>query len=135
MSKLGTIMLVDDEPSILSALVETLEDDYNLMTATNGKEALLLLDKKLPDLIISDVSMPVMDGLAFLSSLKQKGLAVKIPLIFLSAKGQVVDVEKGVSLGAYGYIVKPFLPTRLIDKVEEVFTKLAARKKMKEDKQ
>ena len=134
MNKLGTIMVVDDEPAILSALVETLEDDYELMTATNGKEALALLDKKHPDLIISDVSMPVMDGLAFLSNLKQKGLAVKIPLVFLSAKGQVADVEKGVNLGAYGYIVKPFLPTRLLDKVTEVFTKLAARRNMKKDK-
>ncbi|HRU39595.1 MAG TPA: response regulator [Candidatus Goldiibacteriota bacterium] len=131
MNKLGTILVVDDEPAILSALVDTLEDDYTVLTATNGKEALALLDKKLPDLIISDVSMPQMDGLEFLTNLKKKGLGVKIPLIFLSAKGQVADVEKGVNLGAYGYIVKPFLPTRLLEKVEEVFVKLEARKKMK----
>jgi CheY-like chemotaxis protein len=134
MGKQGTIMVVDDEPAILSVLVETLEDDYSLMTATNGREALLLLEKKLPDLIISDVSMPVMDGLELMSNLKRKGLSVKIPLIFLSARGQVVDVEKGVSMGAYGYIVKPFLPTRLIAKVEEIFAKLATRKNMKEEK-
>jgi len=127
-------MLVDDEPAILSALVETLEDDYELMTATNGKEALALLDKKHPDLIISDVSMPVMDGLSLLSSLKKLGLNIKIPFIFLSAKGQVADVEKGVGMGAYGYIVKPFLPTRLIEKVEEVFVKLETRRNMKKDK-
>lgn len=131
MNKLGTILLVDDEPAILSALVETLEDDYNIMTATNGRDALLLLEKRLPDLIISDVSMPVMDGLALLSEIKKKGLGVKIPFMFLSAKGQINDVEKGVSLGAYGYLVKPFLPTRLLEKVEEVFEKLAERKKMK----
>jgi putative two-component system response regulator len=131
MNKLGTIMLVDDEPAILSALVETLEDDYNLMTATNGRDALALLEKRQPDLIISDVSMPVMDGLEFMTNLKKKGLSVKIPLLFLSAKGQVGDVEKGIALGAYGYLVKPFLPTRLIEKVEEIFAKLEARKKMK----
>jgi putative two-component system response regulator len=134
MNKLGTIMVVDDEPGILSALVETLEDDYEMMTATNGKEALALLEKKKPDLIISDVSMPVMDGLELMRNLKAKGLSIKIPLVFLSAKGQVADVEKGVQLGAYGYIVKPFLPTRLLEKVEEVFTKLAVRKNMKKDK-
>jgi CheY-like chemotaxis protein len=134
MNKLGTIMLIDDEPGILSALVETLEDDYELMTATNGKEALAMLEKKHPDLIITDVSMPVMDGLTFLSNLKKMGLNIKIPLVFLSAKGQVADVEKGVGMGAYGYIVKPFLPTRLIEKVEEVFNKLAIRRNMKKDK-
>jgi CheY-like chemotaxis protein len=132
MNKKGTILVIDDEPAILSALVETLEDDYSLMTATNGKEALSLLEKKLPDMIISDVSMPVMDGLEFMSNLKKKGLNIKVPLVYLSAKGQITDVEKGVSLGAYGYLVKPFLPTRLLDKVEEVFEKLAERKKMKD---
>lgn len=72
--------------------------------------------------------------LEFMSNLKKKGLNIKIPLIFLSAKGQVVDVEKGVSMNAYMYIVKPFLPTRLIAKVEEVFIKLAERKKLKDSK-
>jgi CheY-like chemotaxis protein len=127
----GTILCIDDEPAILAVLKETLDDEYDVMTATNGKEGLAVLDKKLPDLIISDISMPVMDGLEFLSNLKKRGLNIKIPLVFLSARGQVSDVEKGVGLGAYGYIVKPFLPTRLIEKVDEVFTKLAARKNMK----
>lgn len=131
MSVLGTILCVDDEPGILAVLKETLDDQYDVLTATNGVEALAVLDKKLPDLILSDISMPKMDGLEFLSNLKKRGLNVKIPLIFLSARGQVSDVEKGVGMGAYGYIVKPFLPTRLIEKVEEVFNKLAARKNMK----
>lgn len=131
MSAHGTILCVDDEPAILAVLKETLDDEYDVLTATNGKEALAVLDKKLPDLIITDISMPQMDGLELMSSLKKRGLSVKIPLIFLSARGQVSDVEKGVGMGAYGYIVKPFLPTRLIEKVDEVFTKLETRKNMK----
>ncbi len=130
----GTILCIDDEPGILEVLRETLDGEYDVLTATNGKEALAVLDKKLPDMILSDVSMPVMDGLEFLANLKKRGLGVKIPLVFLSAKGQVTDVEKGVGQGAYGYIVKPFLPTRLVEKVEEVFVKLSARKNMKKDK-
>jgi CheY-like chemotaxis protein len=134
MKSQGTILCIDDEPAILDVLKETLDSDYEILTATNGKEALAVLDKKLPDLIISDISMPKMDGLEFLSNLKKRGLSIKIPLIFLTARGQVSDVEKGVGQGAYGYIVKPFLPTRLVEKVDEVFTKLAARKNMKKDK-
>ena len=127
----GTILVVDDEPSILSALNDTLEDEYVVLKATNGVEALAVLDKSIPDLIISDISMPNMDGMQLLENVKRRGLGVKIPFLFLSAKGQVADVEKGLTKGAYAYIVKPFLPTRLLEKVEEIFTKLQTRKDMK----
>ena len=132
MGSRGTILVVDDEPGILEVLDETLSPYYDIMTAANGKEALGLLEKKHPDIIISDVSMPVMDGLELMTSLRRMDLSVKIPLLFLSARGQIADVEKGLQMGAYGYVVKPFLPTQLTLKVDEMFEKLATRRKMKQ---
>lgn len=128
MQNKGTILIVDDEPAVLGVLEEILSCDYDVMPAYNGKEALVLLEKKLPDLIIADISMPLMDGFELLDNIERKEIGVKIPLLFLTARGQISDIEKGLKHGAYGYMVKPFLPTQLIAKVEEIFDKLKKRK-------
>jgi len=127
----GKVLVVDDEPGIISALVDTLEDDYTVLTATNGREALEVIEKSMPQLVLLDIQMPEMDGLQVIAELKKRGLSVKIPVILITAKGQIQDVEKGLKAGAYSYIVKPFLPVRLIEEVNEAFDKLATRKQMK----
>jgi DNA-binding response OmpR family regulator len=135
MQNKGTILIVDDEPNILGVLEETFSYDYTILPAANGKEALALLEKKLPDMIIADISMPFVDGFELLANIRRQGLAAKIPLLFLTARGQIADMEKGLKLGAYGYMVKPFLPTQLIAKVEEIFDKLKRRKSDKNREQ
>jgi CheY-like chemotaxis protein len=128
------VVVADDEPFILSALQDTLSDDYSVHTASNGREAIKLVEKVMPDLIILDVMMPEMDGLEACKSLKREKATSSIPVILLTAKGQITDIEKGFKSGADAYVVKPFSPARLLEKVEEIFEKVAMRKKIIEDK-
>ncbi len=128
------IVVADDEPFILSALQDTLSDDYSVYTASNGKEAIKTVEKVMPDLIILDVMMPEMDGLEACKQLKKNKETASIPVIILTAKGQITDIEKGFKSGADAYVVKPFSPARLIEKVEEIFEKVEMRKKIIEEK-
>lgn len=134
MSEKKKIVVADDEPFILSALQDTLSDDYAIYTASNGKEAIKLVEKVMPNLIILDVMMPEMDGLEACKQLKKNKETSSIPVIILTAKGQITDIEKGFKSGADAYVVKPFSPARLIEKVEEIFEKVEMRKKIIEDK-
>lgn len=129
--KKGKILIVDDEPSILGAIKETLSEDYDVISAVNGKEALELLKKNLPDVIVLDVAMPDMDGFETFDRIKRMGLGIKIPVVFLTARAQIVDIEKGLGKGAYDYMVKPFLPSRLLDKMHEIFYRLKTREEEK----
>lgn len=128
------IVVADDEPFILSALQDTLSEEFQVFTASNGREAVELVGKVNPDLIILDVMMPEMDGLETTRVLKQEKSISSTPIILLTAKGQITDIEKGFKSGADAYIVKPFSPARLIEKVEEIFEKVEMRKKIVEDK-
>jgi CheY-like chemotaxis protein len=128
------IVVADDEPFILSALQDTLSDSYSVTTASNGAEAIKVAQRVMPDLIILDVMMPEMDGLDACKNLKRDKLTSAIPVILLTAKGQITDIEKGFKSGADAYVVKPFSPARLIEKVEEIFEKVEMRKKIMEDK-
>jgi len=128
------VVVADDEPFILSALQDTLSEDYKVYTATNGKEAIKMVEKVMPDLIILDVMMPEMDGLEACKVLKRNAATGNIPIIILTAKGQITDIEKGFKSGADAYIVKPFSPARLIEKVEEIFEKVEMRRKIQDKK-
>jgi DNA-binding NarL/FixJ family response regulator len=87
-------------------------------TAENGREALEILEKELPDMIICDVMMPEMDGYTFVERIRQDNRAGWIPVMFLSAKGQSQDKVKGLNTGADVYMVKPFEPEELVAQVE-----------------
>lgn len=128
------IVVADDEPFILSALNDTLSDEYEVHSASNGREAVKVAEKVLPDLIILDVMMPEMDGLDACKTLKREKSTANIPVILLTAKGQITDIEKGFKSGADAYVVKPFSPARLLEKVEEIFEKVAMRRKIMDDK-
>ena len=93
-----------------------------------------MLEKHSPDMVLLDISMPEMDGLETFDAIKRRGLGIKIPVVFLTAKGQLADIETGLGKGAYSYIVKPFLPTHLLDKLDEIFGKLKTREDMKKKK-
>ncbi|HRQ43592.1 MAG TPA: response regulator [Candidatus Goldiibacteriota bacterium] len=134
MSEKKKIVIADDEPFILSALQDTLSDEYAVFSASNGKEAVALVAKTMPDLAILDVMMPEMDGLEACKVLKKDSATKGVPVILLTAKGQITDIEKGFKSGADAYVVKPFSPARLMEKVEEIFEKVQMRKKIIEDK-
>lgn len=122
------IVVADDEPFILLALRDILSDDYSVYTATNGSLAISEVKKVNPDMVILDVMMPEMDGFEACKQLKKNKKTSAIPVILLTAKGQIMDIEKGFKSEADEYIVKPFSPTKLIEKVEEIFKKIAMEK-------
>lgn len=109
------LLLVDDEPKLLRAVAATLrEEGFSVITAQNGAEALVKLAESLPDLIISDIRMPVMDGYQFARALRSNPRTELIPLIFLTAKDEREDRITGFRNGIDAYITKPFDPEELI---------------------
>jgi two-component system, sensor histidine kinase and response regulator len=121
MSK-ASLLLVEDEPNLLLAIRDILElDDYQVNIAQNGREALNVLEEagdNLPDLIVSDIMMPYLNGLDFLKEVRKHEHWVRIPFIFLTAKGSKEDVQQGKLLGVDDYLIKPFDADDLLVAVE-----------------
>jgi PAS domain S-box-containing protein len=108
------ILIVDDVPENLHALVNILRDDYVINAATSGEKALETARRSPhPDLILLDIKMPGMDGYAVLDHLKKDPLTADIPVIFVSALDDFVDVARGLDLGVVDYITKPIDPNLL----------------------
>lgn len=126
------IVIAEDEPVIREAVNETLEDRFELHMAENGKMAMEILKKVKPDIILLDVMMPVMGGIEACKLIKQDENLATVPVIFLTAKGQITDVEKGFMAGADSYIVKPFTAGILAQKLDAILSKVEVRKRMKE---
>lgn len=102
------ILVVEDEEEIRAYLKTELSDDYKVATCCNGKEAYDYILKEMPDLVISDIMMPEMDGLTLCHKIKQNTNVNHIPIILLTAKSRMEDTLEGMETGADGYIVKPF---------------------------
>ena len=103
------ILIVDDEIDTLLPLKKSLEvEDYLIVGASNGKEALIKAKTEIPDLIILDLMMPEMDGYEVCEKLKKDRLTKNIPVIILTAKDAVRDKVKGLDIGADDYVTKPF---------------------------
>jgi len=103
------ILYVEDEADLREDLVEILEEEgYDVATASNGKEGLSELLRFLPDLILSDCMMPVMNGIEMLTEIRQRHPQFSsTPIVFLSAHAQKAHVEEGISTGAQHYLTKP----------------------------
>ncbi len=101
------IRIVDDEPNTLQLLRQILKKDYLLAFAKNGQDALEAVDKHRPDLILLDIMMPVMDGYEACKHLKSNPATGKIPVIFVTAMGEVKDESRGFDVGGVDYITKP----------------------------
>jgi DNA-binding response OmpR family regulator len=115
------ILIVDDEPNIVMSLEYTFKkNNFEVFIARDGQEALDLLKNKLPDLIILDVMMPLVDGYATLEQIKKDERLNHCKVIFLSAKNKEKDIKKGLLLGAHLYVVKPFSIKKLVDQVHEL---------------
>ncbi len=115
----ATLLLVDDDPSILDGVTDLLAlNGYRVITAANGREALGVMQQQRPDLIISDIVMPDMDGYELFSAIRSNPLWTPIPFIFLTARGQQADISTGNSLGVDAYLTKPFEPDTLLGVVQ-----------------
>ncbi len=118
-----TIMVVDDNPDLVTIVKTILEiKGFGVQTAHNGKEVFNLLEEKEPDLILLDIMMPQMNGLAVLKQLKGNPGTASIPVILLTAKVQFEDVLGGYKMGADCYITKPFTKTQLLDGINLIFS-------------
>ncbi|UCF60053.1 MAG: SpoIIE family protein phosphatase [Anaerolineaceae bacterium] len=114
MEELPRILIVDDEPLNIDYLEQELEDlDYEVFSARNGKEALELVESQLPDMILLDIMMPIMDGFEVLAQLKSEKQWRDIPVVVISALSDMDNVVKGIELGAEDYLPKPFDPVLL----------------------
>ncbi|MEN9214935.1 MAG: response regulator transcription factor [Gloeomargarita sp. DG02_4_bins_56] len=120
------IILIDDDSQLRFLTKEylELEGGYTVLTAGNGQEGWDLLSQVHPNLIVCDVMMPVMDGYEFVQKLRQHPRLRSIPLIFLSAKGDVVDRIVGLNAGGDVYLVKPFEPEELLAQIRSSLARL-----------
>ena len=117
------VLVVDDEPRIIKFLNLKLKTSgYEVITATNGAEALNQIREQAPDLLVLDVVMPGMDGF---EALKQIRTFSALPVIILSAREGNVDKVKGLDMGADDYLAKPFNPDELVARIEAVRRRLA----------
>ena len=107
------VLLVDDDDSMLDYLTDSLKHNYKIITARNGKEGLKLAVSQMPDLIITDVVMPEMDGIQMVKALKGNTLVSHIPVIMLSGKNKLQDRMLGLDTGADSYLPKPFYMSEL----------------------
>ncbi len=118
------ILIVDDEDHLRMLIEQTLEEledeGVELLTATNGEEALELIIEEHPNLVFLDVMMPKMNGIEVCRKVKQELKINDVFIIILTAKGQELDKQKGKDVEADVYMTKPFDPDELLDKAREV---------------
>lgn len=119
------ILIVDDEPNLLTAIAAVLRGEgFEAATARNGKDALLQLARSLPDLIVSDIRMPVMDGYKLARQLRSAPHTALIPIIFLTAKDETEDRIEGFRSGIDVYLTKPFEPEELVAVINSILARV-----------
>jgi len=114
-----TILVVDDEPPIVDLVRFTLEDaDVRVVEASDGAEALVVARRTIPDLILLDVHMPLLNGFEVCRTLRSEPALARIPIVMLTAAGREADRARGRAAGADEYLTKPFSPLALLALVE-----------------
>lgn len=110
------ILVAEDYKPLLLAIQSILEaEGYTVLTASDGEEALRLMERVRPDLILADIMMPRVNGYAFLTAVRSCPEWSSIPFIFLSARAEQEDLKKRKAMGVTGYLIKPFEPQELIE--------------------
>ncbi len=113
-----SVLVVEDDPVILKLLTVNFElEGYEVLSATQGAEALELARRRRPDVVVSDIMMPVMSGLELVGELASDPDLASVPVVLLSAKAQAADIRAGLDAGAADYVTKPFEPLDLITRV------------------
>lgn len=123
----GNILLVDDEPGLREAVQAYLEDSgFTVRTASNAQEGWTLLQQETPDVLISDIMMPQVDGHAFLAQVREDVRFKGLPVVFLTARGMTKDRIQGYNSGCDAYLSKPFDPEELVAVVGNLIERRAA---------
>ncbi len=120
------ILIIEDEEFVRENIIELLSaEDFYAVGAAEGKSGLELAFLHLPDLIICDVLMPLIDGYGVLKVLRQDPLTSSIPFVFLTAKAAKVDFRQGIEMGAHEYVTKPFTRADLLSAIDQQMKKSA----------
>jgi DNA-binding response OmpR family regulator len=118
------ILIAEDEPDIRDLIAFTLRfAGYEVVSCSNGEEAVELAKKESPDMILLDVRMPRMTGYDACKEIKSDPTMKDVPVVFLSAKGQESEIRDGMEAGAEEYLLKPFAPDQLTERVRSVLAK------------
>jgi two-component system chemotaxis response regulator CheY len=117
-----TILIVDDSESIRELVRFTLENEgFNVLAGKDGKDALKYLVKDtIIDLIVTDLHMPVMNGIEFIKIVRSKTEYISVPILFLTTESQTAKKMEAKKAGATGWIIKPFVPAKLIEAINKV---------------
>lgn len=119
------LLLVDDEPSLLRAVEACLRaEGFDVATARSGREALLSVAQTVPDLIVSDIRMPGMNGYELAEHLHSSSRTLLLPIVFLTAKGETADRIKGFRSGVDAYLMKPFEPDELVAVIKNILDRV-----------
>ena len=119
------LLVVDDDPGLLLAVSDTLRaEGYDVATARRGADALVRVAETLPDLIISDIRMPGMDGYQLVRNLRSNARTRLVPIVFLTAKDETADRIEGFRSGVDAYITKPFEPEELVAIVAAILNRV-----------
>lgn len=125
----GQLLLVDDEPGLREAVQAYLEDSgFTVDVASNARDGLELAQQKLPDLVITDIMMPQVDGYQFLKQLRDDPQLKHLPVVFLTARGMTADRIQGYNAGVDAYLSKPFDPDELVAIVTNLLEKQTAQR-------
>lgn len=116
-----TILIVDDSESIREVVSFTLENEgYDVLIGEDGKDAMKFFDGRNIDLLITDLHMPVMDGIGLIKEVRQLPDYMRMPILFLTTESQVAKKMEAKDAGATGWIIKPFVPAKLIAALKKV---------------
>ncbi len=115
------ILIVDDEPSVVMAIQFLMKQQgYNVITAERGEDALDLIYRYKPDLVLLDIMLPGIQGYEVCEIIRLNPDYEEVKIVFLTAKGQETEIAKGLALGADAYITKPYSNVKLVTKVKEL---------------
>jgi CheY-like chemotaxis protein len=121
---MAKILIAEDEPDIRELVAFTLRfAGHEVVASSNGEEAVQLASQEMPDLILMDVRMPRMTGYDACRIMKASPLLKDIPIVFLSAKGQDSEIQTGLEAGAEEYLLKPFAPDQLTERVNDILAR------------
>ena len=121
---MAKILIAEDERDIRDLVAFTLRfAGHEVVAASNGEEAVQMAPQANPDLILMDVRMPRMTGYEACRAIKANPDLKDIPIVFLSAKGQESEIQTGLEVGAEEYLLKPFAPDQLTDRVKAILSK------------
>jgi two-component system alkaline phosphatase synthesis response regulator PhoP len=128
---MARILIVDDEPAIVRGLADNLKfEGHEALVAGNGAEAVAVVAREAPDLVLLDVMMPEMSGWDVAKELRRRG--IDVPIIMLTARAEEVDRVRGLELGADDYVTKPFSLRELLARVRAVLRRPGPRRKSEE---